>query len=162
MYQIGDMVVYGIHGVCKIAQLEIQRVNHKKVEYFVLEPISQATSRFFVPSQNAVALAKLRPILTKDEIEKLVHSEESFADCWDEDENARKLAYKELLSSSDCLAMIRMLRTLQIHKEATLASGKKFHISDANFMRDAEKVIYSEFSLVLGMPYEQVEEYIKG
>ena len=162
VYQIGDMVVYGMHGVCRIVQLDIQRVNRKKVEYFVLEPISQSTSRFFVPAQNETALAKLRRILTKEEIENLVHSKEASIDCWNDDENSRKQAYKELLTSCDCLAMIRMLRTLQNHKKETLANGKKFHIIDANFMRDAEKVIYSEFSLVLGIPYEQVEAYIQA
>ncbi len=161
MYKIGDMVVYGIHGVCRIAQLETQRVNHKKVEYFVLEPISQSTSRYFVPSKNEAALAKLRHILKKEEIEDLLQSKDTCEDCWNEDENFRKQTYKELLSSCDCAAMIRMLRTLQNHKKETLACGKKFHISDANFMRDAEKVIYSEFSLVLGIPYDQVEKYIE-
>ena len=82
MYQVGDVVVYGVHGVCRIVELQIQRVNHKKVEYFVLEPVFQMTSRFFVPSQNEAALSKLRPILTKEEIESLVQSEDSCRDCW--------------------------------------------------------------------------------
>ena len=161
MYQVGDVVVYGVHGVCRIVELQIQRVNHKKVEYFVLEPVFQMTSRFFVPSQNEAALSKLRPILTKAEIEALVQGEDSCRDCWIEDENLRKQEYKNLLSSGDRGGLISMLKALDAHKLSQAELGKKFHITDANFMRDAEKMIYSEFSFVLDIPYELIEAYIQ-
>lgn len=161
MYQVGDMVVYGIHGVCRIVEMQIQRVNHKKVEYFVLEPIHQSTSRYFVPSQNTAALSKLRAVLTKEEINDLLQGEESRQDCWIDDENQRKQRYKELMASGDRAALISMLRALNYHKKEQTESGKKFHVSDSNFLRDAEKVIYSEFSLVLDIPYDQVSAYIK-
>lgn len=162
MFNVGDLVVYGIHGVCRIAELQTQVVSRKKVEYFVLEPISQTTSRFFVPSQNQVAVSKLRPILSKDDIEALLASGESHKDCWIEDENQRKQFYKEIIVSGDRGTLISMLRALNKHKHQQAETGKKFHISDANFMRDAEKVIYSEFSMVLNIPYDQVEAYIQS
>lgn len=161
MFQVGDMVVYGIHGVCKITEKQTQRINRVKMEYFVLEPVAQGTSRFFVPSQNEAALSKLRPILTKDEICNLLNSDASRQDCWIEDENRRKQHYKDLITSGDRAALISMLRVLYVHKMEQMDAGKKFHISDANFMRDAEKVIFSEFSLVLDIPYDQVNDYIK-
>lgn len=160
MYQAGDQVVYGIHGVCRIVELQVQMINRKKVEYYVLEPFTQSGSRYFVPSQNEVAVSKLRPILTRQEIEQLLESDISRSNCWIEDENQRKQYYKELITSGDRGALISMLRALHAHKELQAENGKKFHISDANFMRDAEKVIYSEFSMVLDIPYDQVEAYI--
>lgn len=160
MHKIGDLVVYGIHGVCRIAELQVQVVNRKKVEYLVLEPISQVGSKYFVPSQNEVAVSKLRPILSKAEIEALLNGDASHKDCWIEDENQRKQYYKELIVSGDRGALISMLRALQKHKLLQTECGKKFHISDANFMRDAEKVICSEFSLVLNITGEQALAYI--
>ena len=161
MFQIGDLVVYGIHGVCKITEVQTQRVNRTKMEYFVLEPVTQCTSRFFVPSQNESALSKLRPILTKDEICELLSGDASRQNCWIDDEGQRKQVYKDLIISGDRAALISMLRALHAHKHNQIEAGKKFHISDANFMRDAEKIIFSEFSLVLDIPYEDVESYIK-
>lgn len=160
MFQVGDQVLYGIHGVCKILEMQVQTVNRKKVEYYVLEPVSQIGSRYFVPSQNQVAASKLRPILSKAEIEELLSGEASRQNCWIQDENQRKQYYKELITSGDRAALISMLRALYQHKEQQMETGKKFHISDANFMRDAEKVIYSEFSMVLDIPYDQIEKYI--
>ena len=160
MFQVGDQVLYGIHGVCRIIEMQTQTVNRKKVEYYVLEPVFQLGSRYFVPSQSQVAVSKLKPILTKLEIEELLAGDASHQNCWIDDENQRKQHYKELVISGDRAALISMLRALYLHKEQQTELGKKLHISDANFMRDAEKVIYSEFSMVLDIPYDQVCNYI--
>ena len=71
MFHVEDQVIYGVHGVCQIIDLQIQKINGKKVEYYVLEPIRQPGARFFVPSQSDIAAAKLRPVLTKEEVDLL-------------------------------------------------------------------------------------------
>ena len=55
MFQLGDQVLYGIHGVCRIAELEVKRVDRKNVEYFVLVPVVQPAARYYVPTGNAAA-----------------------------------------------------------------------------------------------------------
>ena len=40
MYQSGEHVDYGIHGVCKILHLEQQTVDHRMVTYYVLDMLS--------------------------------------------------------------------------------------------------------------------------
>ena len=74
MYQIGDQVVYGIHGVCAVVELEYRMVDRKRVEYFALEPLDQPGARFYVPTQNQAALSKLRPVLSRAELEALLAS----------------------------------------------------------------------------------------
>lgn len=160
MYIVGELVLYGVHGVCKIIEQQVQKIDRKNVEYFVLEPVLQPGTRFFVPSQNEAALAKLRPILSRPEVDELLASCAGMEAHWIEDENRRKLYYKELINSGDRAAMISVLRGLREHKMLQMESGKKFHITDANFMRDAEKIIYSELSIVLEIPYDQAEQYI--
>ena len=58
MYQIGDKVLYGMHGVCVVIDLEKRTLDGKQVTYLVLEPAGQSGSRFLVPSHNAAAMAK--------------------------------------------------------------------------------------------------------
>lgn len=159
--QVGTQVVYGIHGVCSIIDAEIRTVDRKKVEYFVLEPNEQPGARFYVPRHNQVALSKLRPLLTKAELEALLASEDTHRDCWVTDENQRKQKYRELINSGDRAALISMIRSLHQHKENQLAAGRKFHLCDENFLRDAQKLLSSEFSLVLGIPPTEVGAYIE-
>ena len=158
--QVGSQVVYGIHGVCRIIDTEIRRVDRKNVEYFVLEPIEQPGARYYVPTQNPTALSKLLPLLTKEELDHLLASEDTQKEVWIAEENQRKQKYRELINSGDRAALIRMVATLHRHKAAQAAAGRKFHLCDENFLRDAQRLLSVEFALVLGIAPEQVGEYV--
>ena len=160
MLQVGDRIVYGIHGVCCIVDVEKRMVDRKRVEYFVLEPVQQPVARFYVPTQNPVALSKLRPLLTPEELEALLSSEHNDPDCWIRDENHRKQKYRELINSGDRAALLAMIQALHIHREQQLAAGRKFHLCDENFLRDAQKVLSSELAYVLGITPERASAYI--
>lgn len=161
MFQKGDRVIYGIHGVCEIVELEQRIVDRKTVEYYVLEPINQAQSRFYVPTENPVAVGKLRKVLTKQELDRLLQSELE-EDIWIEDENRRKQAYRELIVSGDRASLIAMVRALHKHREAQALAGKKLHLCDENFLRDAERILGGEFALVLNIAPDEVGKYIES
>lgn len=160
MFQIGDQVVYGIHGICTIRDLEERIVDRKTIKYFVLEPMEQSAAKYYIPSENPAALAKLRHIISRDDLDKLLSSDEIRENCWITDESRRKLRYKELINSCDRVALLQMINALHVHKQEQAAMGRKFHLCDENFLRDAEKLLNAEFSLVLGIPSDEVENYI--
>lgn len=160
MLEVGNQVVYGVHGVCAIVDVEKRTVDRKKVEYFVLEPVDQTGARFYVPCHNQIAVSKLRALLSAEELDMLWQSEETKRDLWIADENHRKLKYRELINGGDRADLICMIRCLLKHKAAQLAAGRKFHLCDENFLRDAQKILSSEFSLVLGIPQSEVGSYI--
>jgi CarD family transcriptional regulator len=158
---MGMQVVYGIHGVCTIIDTEIRRVDRKNVEYLVLEPKEQPGARFYVPAHNQAALSKLRPLLTIEELEKLLDSEDTHRDCWIAEENRRKQLYRELLNGGDRAALISMIRALHEHKESQLAAGRKFHMCDEKFLRDCEKVLSAEFAMVLNVPVDEIKNTVE-
>ena len=160
MYGIGEKVLYGSHGVCVVSGLEDRTVDRVKRQYLVLEPADQTGAKFFVPTHNEAALSKLRPLLTREELDALLRSEEVRQEAWIEDENARKQAYRELISSGDRTALIRMVGSLHRHRQAQIEAGRKFHLCDENFLRDAEKLLCAEFSVVLGLEPGQVGSYV--
>lgn len=160
MYQIGDRVVYGSHGVCTIVSEEERLIDRKRIRYFVLEPIHQSTAQYLVPAENPAALAKLRHLISKEELSALLASSEIRESCWIPDENVRKQRYRELITSSDRVALLRMINTLHQHKVRQVEAGRKFHLCDENFLHDAEKLLTAEFSLVLGIEPSEVEGYI--
>lgn len=160
MYQIGDFVVYGIHGVCRILDIEDRKIDKKLVSYYVLEPTVQSETRYMVPVQNEIAVGKMRPILTREELNALLHSPQIWENAWVSEENQRKQLYRELITSGDREALLRMVCTLYQHKEALASAGKKFHLCDENFLRDAERLLSSEISLVLQIEQSQVGAYV--
>ena len=160
MYKTGDLVMYGVHGVGQITDREVRTVDRKKVEYLVLEPKGQNTSRYLVPADNPNAMAKLRPVMTRQELETLLSSDKVRRDHWIADENQRKQYYRELLGSGDRESLLQMVRTLDHHRKEQLAAGRKVHLCDENFLRDAQRLIDSEFSVVLGIQPTEVCGYV--
>ena len=161
MFQLGQMVVYGAHGVCRIVEEEKRIVDRKQVVYLVLEPVGNNGSRFLVPSQNAVAMGKLKPILSQEELESLLRADAALTDNWISNEALRKQTYHELIHSADRAKLIGMVRSLYRFKAAQTAAGKKCHVSDENFLRDAEKLLASELSVVMQISFEGARNYLR-
>ena len=161
MYQIGDQVVYGMHGVCRVVEEEKRVIDRKAVTYLVLEPLVQNGSRFLVPTHNAAAMAKIRNMLTKEELDEMLQSEVVRVDGWIRDENQRKQTYRELIGSGDRERLISMICTLYRHKAEQTAAGRKVHLCDDNFLRDAEKLLISEVSVVMDMDMDTAKKFIR-
>jgi len=162
MYQIGDKVLYGMHGVCVVIDLEKRTLDGKQVTYLVLEPAGQSGSRFLVPTHNAAAMAKLRPMLSAQELETLIQSDEVRSEGWIRDENQRKQIYRELIGCGDRVKLMQMVHALYDHKATQTAAGKKVHLCDDNFLRDAEKLLAGEFAIVLGMEQDEAKQYVRS
>lgn len=161
MYQVGDQVLYGIHGVCRITSQEKQMVDKKMRTFLVLEPEGQQGARFLVPTHNESAMSKICPVITAEELEALLDSPQVHGDHWIADENRRKQYYRELIGKSDREALMGMVCTLYRHKAQQQAAGRKCHLCDENFLRDAEKLLVSEISLVLEKSPEDARAYLR-
>lgn len=161
MYQVGKLLVYGVHGVCRVLEEEQRVVDRKKVTYLVLEPIGQEGAKFLVPTHNAAAMAKLRPMLKREELEALLESPGIRTEAWIQDENRRKQLYRELIGSGDRERLLAMIFLILRHKEEQAAAGRKCHLCDDNFLRDAEKLIIGEIAVVMDMGSEAAKAFLR-
>ncbi len=160
-YDVGTTLLYGVHGVCSVVGIEQRKVDRKMVEYYALSPVDQPESRFYIPTGNPGAVAKLHPIMTRPELEALMGAVKGQDHPWIADENRRKQHYRDLMSGLDRQAMFSTVTAILQHKKQQTAAGKKLHLCDENFLRDAQKLIAGEFSLVLGLSKEEVGQYIQ-
>ena len=159
MYQVGQQIVYGMHGVCSIVALEEKKIDKKIVRYYVLAPLDQPITRYYVPAENQAALAKLRQLATKEELNALL-SAPLREDIWVPEENRRKQYYRELVASVDLRSMVDMIRYLRHYRRQQLEQGRKFHQCDENFLRDAQRILSTEISIVMQISMAQVKEYL--
>lgn len=164
MFQIGQLIVYGVHGVCKIIGTENKKVDRKIVEYFVLESVQQPGAMYFVPTQNPLVLSKLRPVITSEELDRYINEP---IDLYQEilcEENVRKQMYREWIASARFDILLSAVRAVTLYKQRQLSAGKKFHLCDETFLKDAEKVLCGEISIVLSLSspeaYKYLNEYI--
>lgn len=160
MFQVSQLVVYGAHGVCRILQMEDRVVDRQNVSYYVLEPVTQPGTRYLIPSHNPAAVAKMRPLLEKEQLLAML-SRDTAQPAWIPDENRRKQLYRQVITSGDAGTLIGMLHLLEEHKRTQAEAGRKLHLCDENFMRDAQKVIGGEISAVLEIPEKDVPAYLR-
>ena len=65
------------------------------------------------------------------------------------------------LSLRKCIIRRTLIQTLYIRKQERTAQGKKITALDERYMRTAENELYSELSLTLGIPKDEMEQYIR-
>ena len=151
MFQVNDVIVYSTQGVCKITGTEEKTVKGKKRMYFVLKPVSDNGPTIFAPTDNELVLKKMRRLLTKDEIHTLIGAMPEENMVWIADENARKDQYKSILEKGNHIELIKMIKAIYAHKKEREAEGKRLHLSDERFFKDAEQILYNEFQYVLDL-----------
>ena len=160
MYSINDTVLYGANGVCRVSDICQKEFSGTAKDYYILRPISNEALTIFVPVNNKLLTDKIKRILSQKEICELISSFSNEPISWIEDDMERKEHYRSVLLSGNRRETLKMIRELYIHKQEQQSKGKKMHLSDEQFLKEAEKLLYSEFSLVLNIKEDEVPSFI--
>lgn len=161
LYQVEDYVVYGNEGVCQITAIEaldLTGMNEKKI-YYVLQPVYRSGT-VYTPVDTKVSM---RPVITKEAAERLISEIPTIQAETDGPTNATflKNKYTEMLLANDCSELIQIIKTITTKEDIAEKKNKKIGQTDKYYLRKAEDLLYSEFSIALDMPTNQVHTYIK-
>lgn len=160
MFEVNEYVSYGASGVCRITDITEKKICGVCNKYYVLKPVFENKSTVYVPADNAQLTSKMRKVLSAEEIYQLIRSVSSESIIWIENEQERKKEYARILSAGNRSELIRMIKAVYLHKQSRLSSKKKLHISDENFLKEAERRLYEEFAHVLNIKQSQVVPFI--
>ena len=162
MFQRGETVLYGTEGVCRIAEIQEMKIGRRKPEYYVLKPVYRESATIYVPVDNPTLVARMKHVLSQQEIDRLLETVLEGEVPWVEDVNERKAEYGKILSSGDRRLLVRMVRTLYLRRQQLRTQGKQLRTGDDQLLREAEKLLHDEFALVLNIPQREVPEYIRS
>ena len=160
MYHINEMVSYGIHGVCKIQEIIQRDFDGKPTDYYVLKPLYDANSTVFVPVHNEKLLAKMRSVLSREEIASLLSELRKDAIEWACDNHLRHEQWSHILSDAAPAALLRMVDCLHQHKKALAEQHKKLQDADERALKTAEALIKNDFAVALDIPPDDVPPFI--
>lgn len=161
MFEVGEYIVYGIKGVCRvedITHIDISGADKDRL-YYCLAPVGGNTGKIYAPIDNQKVM--MRRIITKEEANQLIEELPEIELLWVPDDRQREAKYKEALNTCDYRAWVSIVKTLYLRKKERVAQGKKITALDERYMRTAENELYSELSLTLGIPKDQMEDYIR-
>ena len=161
MFEKGELIMCGGHGVCRVVSITDNPVDRRdKVrKYYVLEPLFEKASTIYTPVDNDKVI--MRRVMTKEEAEELTKRVTEIDTVWIQEEKNREQMYKEAIRTYDCRSLVQVIKTLYIRKQNRIQEGKKVLSSDEQYLRKAEELLYSEMSVALSIPREEVETYIK-
>ena len=162
MQSIGDRVVYGTNGVMEILDIREESIGDISRSYYVLSSIcSSSDSLTFVPTDNENLVSAMRPLLTRDEAMELIRRAADPPEIqWVEANRARTEYFKRLMESGDRLKLFSMIKAIDESGKRREAEGKKNFLTDETSQAKAEKLLYSELSIVLSVPEDQISAYI--
>ncbi len=160
MFSIGDHVVYGTNGVCLVSGIEARTVGGKRTDYYVLKPVHNSNSTVFVPMLSEKLVAKMKKILSRDDALALIRSIPAEECVWIDNDNERREKYRQIIAEGDRTELLRLIKTLHLHREKQLSSGKKLHLADERVLTEAENILHDEFAYVLDIGRDEITRYI--
>ena len=106
--------------------------------------------------------SKIQPIISPYELEYLLEGNLPSPPPWIEDNFSRKCYYQKILTSGNRGDLLGMLQFLYKRKTSLKKEGKRLHFIDENFIRTTRNLLNEEFSIVLGIPREEIGTYVQN
>lgn len=162
MHSVGEKIMYGGAGLMEIVDIREESFADIPRKYYVLRDLhSSSDSQTFVPTDNEKLTAAMYPLLTKDEAAALISrvADIPLLEC-NSDNRIRAEKFKLIIESGDRVSLISLIKTVNEINRSRREEGKKNSLADESALKKAERLIYAEFSEVLGMSEAEIAEII--
>ncbi len=160
MYQIGDHIIYGGDGVCRVEAVgnAPDAWGDPDKTYYTLRPLYH-DGVIFAPTDVNV---RMRPVLTREQAWALIHNipnmkteEAPYADA-----RLATTKYQSFLQTYECADLLHLIRMIYNKNLPVIANGKAYGQIDSRFFKRAKELLYGELAVSLDIPVDQVEETI--
>mgnify|MGYP004732765921 FL=1 len=160
MFSVGEYVIYGTEGVCRVEEVGPAQVRglDKKRLYYRLRPHYQ-DGVIYTPVDGR---ASMRPVLSRAELEALLPALDALEPLEDVPADSRMAGeyYRTLLAGHDCRTLLRLCKTLY-HKQQTLMKSRRtVSATEQRSWKQAEDMLHGEFAFVLGIAPAEVKAYL--
>ncbi|MBO4863917.1 MAG: CarD family transcriptional regulator [Eubacterium sp.] len=161
MYNVGDYIIYGSNGVCKITNIGPMKMAGavKNKLYYTMVPCYIRDSEIFTPVDNDRVV--MRRVMSKSEAEDFIDSIDDIENLEIIEEKRRELEYKQAVLTCDPKILVELIKTINLRVQERTAEGKKVTASDAKYFHIAEESLFGELAISLEMEKDAVKDYLK-
>lgn len=160
MYQAGDLIMYASTGVCRVQRVGTLDGNPKdSTQYYTLDPVFD-TETIYTPVDTKLFM---RPVMTKEQAQALIVRIPDIPHdvCGGCDGKLLSERYRACLNTHKNDDLIRLIKSVYLKNEGAIKAGRYMGQVDQQYMKRAEKLLYGELAVALGMDIDQIEPYIK-
>ena len=161
MFQPGDLVVYGATGVCRVEKITRPNTTgpDRNRQFYLLKPLQQDGVIYTTVDNQKVPI---RAVISRETVEDLIDLIPSIRAEAYHGPTLQALAhhYQSAVRTHDCRDLLELMMSIYAKRQQAEAQKRRLGMVDERFMKQAEKMLYGEFSVALGIPYEEVQPYI--
>jgi CarD family transcriptional regulator len=161
MYNIGDLVIYSAHGICKINEICDKTVAGITKSYYVLHPMDNKHHlTISIPVNNdKVAILDL---IKKEEANEILESFKNPGVEWIDKPNIRLQIYSEILNTGVRTEIAKVINTLMRKKIDVELHDKKINEQDRKLLINAQNILFKELAISQNTSYEEINEMIEN
>ncbi len=153
MFNIGDKIVYPMHGAGIIEGIEEKEILGEKRKYYIMKmPIGDMKVMIPVDSVNEIGV---REIISNEEIGRVINILKGEKTSMPQNWNRRYRANMEKIKSGDIFEIAVVVRNLMLRDaEKTLSTGER------KMLNNAKQMLISEIVLATDYTQEETEKLI--
>lgn len=160
MFNIGDFIVYGHNGICKVVDIthpDISGADDTKL-YYVLIPEKNREGKLFCPADNDKIL--LRKVISADEARTILGEAKDMEPLNITNDRTKDDNYKKVLKDSDLRQWIRFIKALMMRKKEREDNGKKITATDERYLKIVGEGLCSELAIATGEDKEAIKQFL--
>lgn len=161
LFSVGDIFVYGASGVCRLDDICVRDCGTGKREYYVLQPVYDARSTVYIPTDSEKLAAHARSLPSEKEVYDIIDTMPSAGFDWVQNDKERGERFRTMLEDGTRADVVSLISTLHNRRTELAGRGKKLRSSDEAIMQRAERLLYGEFAWVLGIDPSEVANFIR-
>ena len=152
MFNVGDKIVYPMHGAGTIDAIENKNILGEEQSYYVIKMPGEV--KVMVPTEKAEQIG-VRSVINKEEASKVIavleHNETEMSQNW----NKRYRDNMDKMKSGDIYKVADVVRNLSFkQKEKGLSTGEK------KMLNNAKQILVSELVLTEHATQDEIEQMV--
>ena len=163
MFEVGELVLYGRTGVCRVAEIVEKTLPGEKTPqlFYNLQPLYQSCSISIGVANTKVFI---RPIISAEEAKALISSLPGLQAEPYHNRNLNQLRehYRACIETYCCADLAALAKSIWLKRRDCEANKRKLGAVDERFLREAEELLFGELAAALGMEKAQMVPYIKS
>ena len=154
MFNVGDKVVYPMHGAGVIESIEEKEVLGKSRRYYVMR-IPLGDMKVMIPMDNVMEVG-LRQVITEKEVPQVMSILEERTGSMSPNWNRRYRANLEKIKTGDIYEVAEVVRNLSLReKEKGLSTGER------KMLDNARQILVSELVLAKDQEEKKIESMLE-
>ncbi len=159
MFNIGDLVIYSTHGICKVDNICDKTFSGITRTYYVLHPMEDHHQlTISTPVNNNKVL--MLDLIHKEEAHDILESFRDPGIKWYDHSNIRLNLYTEIINTGDRKEIAKVVNTLMRKKLELQLLDRKFYERDQRLLNTTVNILFKELAISLETTFEDIHEIV--